>query len=357
MTSGTADSGRRYDVATLIAGVSAIFKAAAMEAEKADAVAEILVEADTMGRRTHGVALAPFYLEAATSGAMALSGAPDVVSDRGGCITWRGRRLPGPWLVREAVGLALERVRQHGIATVAISDSHHIGALSAYLRQATEQGCMIQIASSVPSVRGVAPFGAAQAVLTPNPFAAGVPTSADPILIDVSASITTINAAKQTAKAGGRFPQPWAIEADGRPTDDPNAVLERAGTLLPAGGLDHGHKGYAWALIAEALSQGLPGYGRADAPKGTSLSVFIQVIDPEAFAGLKAFERQSDFLVDACRAATPLPGHDAVRVPGDRAMDLRRDALAHGVPLSPAAAEGLDTWADRFGLPTFQPVA
>lgn len=357
MTSGNGEIASRYDVAALIAGVAAIFRAAGLETDKADAVADVLVEADTMGRRTHGVALAPFYLEAATSGAMTLSGAPEVVADRGGCITWRGRRLPGPWLVRQALDLALERARQFGTATVAIADSHHIGALSAYLRRATESGFMIYIASSVPSVRGVAPFGAAQAVLTPNPFAAGVPTSGDPILIDVSASITTINAAKQTAKAGGRFPQPWAIEADGLPTDDPNAVLERGGTLLPAGGLDHGHKGYAWALIAEALSQCVPGFGRADNPKGTSLSVFLQIIDPEAFAGLDAFERQSDFLADACRSATPLPGTDRVRVPGDRAMELRRQALAQGVPISTAAAAGLQAWADRFALPKFEPLA
>ncbi|MFW1461744.1 Ldh family oxidoreductase, partial [Vibrio parahaemolyticus] len=71
---------------------------------------------------------------------------------------------------------------------------------------------------------------------------------------------------------GGHFPHPWVQDAEGNASADP-AVLTQGGTLLPAGGQDHGQKGYAWALMNEALTQGLSGYGRADRPSGWTASV------------------------------------------------------------------------------------
>lgn len=344
------DSGTRFATGALTNFVVALFRAAGLDEDKARVVAEILIEADLMGHSTHGLALAPFYLDAAITGALTCSGEPEVVRDRGACITWKGKRLPGPWLTARAVDLALERVKTYGTVTVAISDSHHIGALAAYLPRATERGCMLLIASSMPSLAGVAPFGGTRPVFTPNPMAAGIPTEGDPILLDFSASITTLNMSKQLAKAGKPFPRPWALDTQGNPSDDPDVVLNQGGTLLPAGGLDHGHKGYSWAILVEALSQGIPGFGRADAPAGTSVSVFLQVIDPDAFGGQPGFKRQMSWLGEACRNNPPRPGIDRVRVPGDRANACKRAALLDGVALSPSIVSGLSAWADRFSM-------
>ena len=43
---------------------------------------------------------------------------------------------------------------------------------------------------------------------------------------------------------------------------------EPKGTLLPLGGLDAGHKGYALALLVEMATGGLAGFGRADPTEG-----------------------------------------------------------------------------------------
>lgn len=70
-------------------------------------------------------------------------------------------------------------------------------------------------------------------------------------------------------------------------------VAEPLGTLLPTGGQDHGHKGYALALLVEALTQGLSAYGRADGETGWGASVFVQVMDPAAYGGAAGFIRQT----------------------------------------------------------------
>lgn len=340
----------RCELPALRSFVQRLFEAGGLDGAKAGCVSEILIEADLMGHVTHGLALAPQYLDALANGTMRAVGEPEVVSDRGACVTWRGRRLPGPWLTTRAVDLAIERAVTYGTATVVVSDSHHIGALGAYLTRATDRGLMLFIVSSVPSLAGVAPAGGMKGVFSPNPVAAGIPTNGDPLLIDVSASITTLNMTRQLAKAGLAYPAPWALDGTGLPTTDPQTVIDQGGALLTTGGLDHGHKGYGWALMAEAWSQGLAGFGRADEPAGISLSVFIQVIDPDAFGGRDAYRRQTGWLADTCRASPPRPGAPPVRVPGELALRLKRDALANGVELGAGIVTGLHTWSERLGV-------
>ncbi|MBW7881950.1 MAG: Ldh family oxidoreductase [Caldilineaceae bacterium] len=343
---------RRYTATQLVTFTKSLFEAAGFDEEKARTTAEILVEADLMGHTTHGLALAPEYLDELEAGAMSRTGAPVVVEDRGATLVWDGLRLPGVWLTARALALACHRARQFGICAVAIRNSHHIACLAAYLLRATEQGLMAIIASSDPSVASVAPFGGTRPVFTPNPLAAGIPTAGDPILIDTSASITTNGLSARLREEGRRYPGLWAVDAQGTPTDDPNVlVADPPGTILPAGGMDHGHKGYALALLVEALTQGLGGFGRAEQPSQWGASVFVQVLDPAAFAGLAAFTAETEWIASACRNSAPLPGVRAVRLPGQAALARRRAALAEGVQLYPGILAGLEKWAAKFGIP------
>src|SRR5207249_10876538 len=132
---------------------------------------------------------------------------------------------------------------------------------------------------------------------------------ADPVLIDVSTSLTSMGYTTQRMEAGEKLPGAWAIDANGNATDDPAALWkEPKGALLPLGGLDAGHKGFGLGLMIEALTAGLSGFGRADPTEGWGATVFVQVLDPEAFAGLAAFKRQMDFVAASARDTKPRPG-------------------------------------------------
>jgi L-lactate dehydrogenase len=54
-------------------------------------------------------------------------------------------------------------------------------------------------------------------------------------------------------------------------------------------------------------------------------------------------------------ADAPVPGVDAVRVPGQRGLALKRRGLADGVPLYPGILDALRPFAAKFGVP--EPVA
>lgn len=330
-----------------------LFAAAGLDAGKAESMARLLVLTDMMGRQTHGLAQCATYLAEVEAGRMTGTGEPEVLRDTGGTLVWDGGYRPGLWLVERAMAQGFGRVAAHGTFTLAMRRSHHIGCLAALAKQATDRGLFVMLASSGPHSRIVAPFGGREALFSPNPFAVGFPTTGFPVLVDISASITTVSMTREKAKAGVPFDHPWLLDSAGRPTRDPT-VMERTGadrgSLMLLGGMESGHKGFGLALMVEALTQGLAGHGRADAPTRWGASVYLQLIDPAAFAGRDAFAAQMDFLIDRCHANPAIDPDQPVRLPGEQAARRIAEAEAEGVPLRPATRDALREAARRLGV-------
>ena len=346
-----------YDSTELIAMATALLLASGLSDEKATAVAQILVEADLMGHDTHGLNLLALYLGELESGSMTREGDPEVLADLPAALTWDGRRLPGPWLVLQAMALAQERARRCGTGTVVIRRSHHIACLAAYLKRATDEGFLMLLTCSDANSASVAPFGGLDPVFTPNPIAAGIPTPGAPVLMDISTSTTTNGLTARVNKEGGRLAAPWVLDGHGNPSDDPAVLFrEPKGTILPLGGLDSGHKGYGLSLLVEALTQGLAGHGRADPRLGWGATVFLQMIDPRAFAGLDAFTRQTGFVTEQCQASRPAREGRAVRLPGERGMQLAAKQREEGVALYPSIMPALEPWCRKLGVAAPQPL-
>jgi len=348
----------RHDSAALIALAGKLLRRAGMPDERADAVAGILVEADLMGHDTHGLQLLPTYLAEIESGSMAVQGDYIVLSERAAVATWDGRRLPGPWLTLRALDDAMARARDYGTGTVTIRRSHHIACLAAYLERATRAGYVMLLFSSAPAAATVAPFGGTRPVFSPSPLAVGFPTPRGPVLIDVSTSITTNGLTGRLYREGRRLPHPWLIDEHGNPSDDPAVLFPpHAGSILPLGGLDAGHKGFALSLMVEALTAGLSGHGRDDPGQRWGNTVFLQVLDPEAFAGGEAFAHQMGWIAEACAGNPPRPGVDAVRLPGQGALARKARQLREGVVLNPAIVPQLSPWLEKYGVAMPAPVA
>lgn len=341
----------RFSAEHLELFATALLQRAGVEESIADVVADVLVEGDLLGHDTHGLQLLAPYLGDLDRGMMLGNGEPRVLAERASVTTWDGERLPGPWLVRQAIAWARPRAQMHGSATVVIRRSHHIAALAAYLEAPVRDGLVVMLMCSDPATASVAPFGGTQAVFTPNPVAVGIPTSEAPILIDISASITTNGMSARLKSAGATGAHAWWLDALGLPTNDPAALFAQPpGTILPLGGLDAGHKGYGLALMIEALTGGLAGFGRADVAEGWGATVWLQIYDPSAFAGLGAFTWQTDWIVRACHSSAPRDPSQPVRLPGERALARKREQLANGVALQPGILAALMPWARKFGV-------
>lgn len=316
----------------LTPAVSDLLVAGGMNGAHAKAAADVLIYADMIGHQTHGLAMLPVYLDRIAAGLIRSEGEIEVLAETAASFAWRCDRLPGAWVMGRALERALELSRQHPVVTATVANCTHIGALAAYLEGPARQGRLVLLMATDPGVASVAPFGGADAVLTSDPIACGIPTGGDPILIDQCTSLVS----NGQVRVFGEEPLPgdWLLDNAGRPANDP-AVLgaEPPGTIMPLGGADFGYKGYGFMLMCEAFALCLSGHGRSVPQTRGAQGVFLQLIDPEFFAGAAGFLRETSHLARACKESRPAAGSPGVRLPGERALGRKRDALENGVEI------------------------
>ena len=341
----------KYSADSLIRFATQVLEVHHMQPDMAQDVARVLVEGDLLGHDTHGLALLTPYVNVLKSGQMRGSGEIDIVRQRAAVATWDGGYLPGPWLVRRGIDWAQKVAKEFGTASLAIKKSSHIAALAAYLEQPVRDGFMVQLMCSDPSVASVAPFGGTEPLVTPNPMSYGIPAGDGPIMIDISASITTNGMTSRIHNSGQQGAHKWWLDSNGVPTTDATVLeTDPPGTLMPLGGVEAGHKGYSLALFVESMTAGLTGHGRANDVEGWGATVYLQLTDCDAFGGVSEFEKQMQWLVDQSVSNKPINKDVPVRVPGQRAMARKADQLKNGVSLHETIPPALTKLAEASNL-------
>jgi len=348
----------RYTPKSLITFASTLCKQLRMNQTAANDVANILVEGELLGHDTHGLQLLKPYLDALESKAMRGDGDVEVVASRPAVASWDGQYLPGPYLVLKAINTATDMAKQYGTGSIAIRRSSHIGALAAYLEKPAREGFLIQLVCSDPAVASVAPFGGSEPLFTPNPMAWGIPTSSNPIMVDISASTTTNGMSSRLHNAGQKGEHEWWLDTNGQSTNNPSVIFEDPpGSLQALGGMDAGHKGFGLALFVEAMTSALAGHGRVNAPTTWGASVHVQVTDISAFGNARDFHAQTDHLVDQCLKSKPANAAKPVRVPGQRGLALKAEQLQQGIALRPEILSALTELAKAADVTLPAPVS
>ena len=92
----------------------------------------------------------------------------------------------------------------------------------------------------------MAPFGGTKPVLTSNPFAFGAPTDTIPIIVDVATSMVTNGKAAKMYREGQKFETNSLLRTRRELNQRSRRTVRRAiaGSILPLGGAEAGHKGY-----------------------------------------------------------------------------------------------------------------
>jgi LDH2 family malate/lactate/ureidoglycolate dehydrogenase len=147
------------------------------------------------------------------------------------------------------------------------------------------------------------------------------------------------------------LPNPWLLDNQGVPSGEPAVLFtDPPGSILPLGGIDLGYKGYALGILVETMTAALSGSGRADGIERWGASVFLQIIDPQGFSGIKVFTRETEWLARSCRDNRVRPGCPPIRLPGERALKLRSEQLAHGLRLYPSIMPAIEVWAKKLNV-------
>jgi (2R)-3-sulfolactate dehydrogenase (NADP+) len=305
-------------------------------AAEAAVTVEALLEAERDGLPSHGLSRLPFYLDQAASGKVDARAIPRVEIDGAVVRVDAGHGLAFP-AVAQGLEAGYDCVARLGVAAVTIARSHHFGVAGAPVERAARRGYLALAFSNAPSA--MAPWGGNRPLYGTNPIAFACPRrDADPLLVDLSLSKVARGKVMLARKAGERIPEGWALDAEGRPTTDPDAAI--AGSMVPAGDA----KGATLALMVEMLTAGLAGshfgfqassfFDAEGAPPG--IAQLIVLFDPSRFS--PGFEAHAETLIAA------MQGQPGVRLPGDRRYALRRAAGDH-LTLSSALVEALEAHA------------
>lgn len=230
---------------------TALLAAEGMPLARARTTAELVTLADLWGIGSHGLFRLPYYLDRIADGGYPRDAELTGVTDTGPLVVLDGGGGLGHWQVHQAAETARDRAQQHGLAMVAVGNSGHCGALSAYLLPLLDAGLAGLVFSNGPAVMPA--WGGIQPLLSTSPLAAAFPGPTGPILVDMALAAVARGKVVAKAKAGQTLPDGWALDADGQPTTDPAAAL--GGMLAPLGGA----KGFALALVVELLTGGLVG--------------------------------------------------------------------------------------------------
>ncbi|RVT53816.1 Ldh family oxidoreductase [Rubrivivax albus] len=316
------------------ARVAAVLQAAGASAAMADSTARALVLAEAQGLGSHGLSRVAQYATHLRNGRADGQAVPRVVKRRGGALlvdAGEGLAFPACAL---AVDEGIAAAREHGVAFVGVTASHHAGVIVDHLRAAAAAGMVGLGFANSPAAMPAA--GGRHAIFGTNPVAAIFPRrGADPLMIDLSLSEVARGKVMVAAKKGEPIPLGWALDADGNPTTDAQAAL--SGSMLPLGAVSS-PKGAMLALTVELLVTALIGANFGfeassffvDAGNRPRIGQAFMVVDPGALAGTDAFLDRVEVLV------AEMLRDDGVRLPGTRREALRRRALAEGLDVPDA---------------------
>ncbi|RKT30733.1 (2R)-3-sulfolactate dehydrogenase (NADP+) [Roseovarius halotolerans] len=246
-------------------------------------VADAVRKAESTGNRICGLYYLESYCKQLETGRVRGDVTPEVSQPRPGVVAVDARMGFAQPAFARALPQAVTAARECGVASLAVGHAHTCTSLGYFTEQIARAGLIgLGMTNASPIV---APPGGKTRVIGTNPIAFSVPDGAGGIAMQFDQSTTTVALGKITmAKAAGeRIPEGWAVDAEGRPTTDPEAAL--AGSLVSMGG----YKGWGFGLMAELLAAGMTGgvvsrdVAPLKAPEGKphDLGQYYLLLDPE----------------------------------------------------------------------------
>lgn len=331
----------RIDAQRLRDAVAATFAAAGCNADESLLIAEGLVESNLLGHDSHGVGLAPRYLENVALGVAVPNQTLSIKADHGALVGVDGRRGFGQAIGTQAMRLAIERAQAHGVCVIGVANTHHLARIGRWAEQCAAAGFASVHFVNVLSNPLVAPWGGTDARLATNPFCVGVPYHPHPLVLDYATSMIAFGKVQVAHAAGKPLGEGLVIDAQGRPTTDPAAMFgEAAGALLPFGQ----HKGFALAVMCELLGGALSGglvQDRNPEPNPMQNNMLSIVFAPDKLTTRDAFADQVQRLARWLRESPRHPDHEAIHLPGEPERATERERRRDGIPLPPATRDAL----------------
>ncbi|HVY42710.1 MAG TPA: Ldh family oxidoreductase [Hyphomicrobiaceae bacterium] len=346
------DEGYRVDASELQSLVELMLAKTGVPAADASLVASSLIGADARGMNSHGILRLPVYIKRLRQGGFSPRSESKLVRESASTALIDGGNGLGAVLTMRAMDMAIAKARVTGVAAVGVRNSNHNGEGAPYVLRAVEAD-MIGIATTNGSP--IMPVWGGKTALTgPLPITLGVPAARHkPIVLDAALGMSSRGKILYYAEKGLSLPDGWLVDADGRPTNDPNWV-KNGGWILPIGG----HKGWGLILMCEILAGILTGgaigreltnlYDDLHKPQGNSH--FVIAINIASFLDVASFKERMDGYISEMKASELAPGFDEILMPGE--IEFRKEARqrAEGIVLGRSVVDEVLKAAKDLGI-------
>ena len=326
-----------------------VLAGAGVPADEAAIVADCLLLANLSGVDSHGIVRLAHYIRRLENGSIKTHADVKFEQTAPSMGILDGGDGLGHVVTYHATTKAMEMAAANGTGVVSVCNSSHNGMTAYYILRMIEEG-YIGIAMTATD-KMLIPFGAKQAFFGTNPLAIGFPTNGIPVLLDMATTLAAWGKVALARIEGKPIPADWGMDAEGKPTTDPNAI---AG-LHPFGG----SKGSGLAMIIDIFCSILAGmpwgphinqmYGQMDQPR--KLGHFVMAIDVRRLLPLELFKSHLGAMLEEFSALPPADGFNRVYYPGQIEGMNRERRRKEGLPIDPGLYAELTELGERFGVP------
>ncbi len=313
-------------------------------------LADSLVESNLRGIDSHGVARLQHYLRRIRHGS--IEARPTMAFEKLGPAAGRldGGHGMGQLVMARAADESVRLAQDSGAGWVSICNSSHCGALSYFGLQIAAAGMIGLVFTHVDPM--VLPHGGREPFCGTNPICITMPgRDGRDLCLDMATSVTPWNSVANAAMEGVPIPSGWAVDGQGRDTNNASEVA----ALYPVAG----YKGAGLGLVIDVLCAMLSGapigpdipkmYG--DYTERRRLGGLVGAIDIKRFVPVDEFRDRIEQMLGRWVRIKPAQPGGRVQFPGEPELDCRAKRLREGVPLGLNLIEELTGLADKHGLP------
>ena len=310
--------------------------------EEASIIKDVLMMSDMYGIQSHGMQRVVRYHKGIEKGLIDINAKPEVVFETPVSAVVEGHDAMGQLVGHFAMELAIKKAKETGVGIVSARNSNHYGIAGYYANLALKEGLIGFSCTNSEAI--MVPTFARKAMLGSNPIAFTMPAEPYNFFFDASTTVVTRGKLEMYNKLGKELPNGWALNKDGKASQNASEVLGNisdhvGGGIMPLGGNTEqlgSHKGYGYGMLCEIFasifSQGgtsnkcMTG-GRSNICHG------FMAINPAIFGNPEEVKKHFSTFLQELREAPKAEGAERIYTHGEKEAEAIEVCRKEGVPV------------------------
>jgi L-2-hydroxycarboxylate dehydrogenase (NAD+) len=330
-------------------------------------ITDVILEADLRGIESHGVQRLNLYYRYIKKGQIKVNEQTEIVQETPVSAVIDAHEVAGQLSGYQAMRLAIQKAKNVGFGMVVLKNGNHYGIAGYYPSMAIKEG---MLGISMTNAEAMIPptFGK-RAMMGTNPIAVGINAEPYPFILDMATSVVPRGKTEVYIKKKQPLPLGWALDRNGRETQDAAEVNYAVknklfGGLLPLGGATEilgGHKGYGLALMVDIFTAILSGGYTSNftfgfSGVGISLKNEVKVcscfaaLDYGIFGDKSEIEDRLSVFLHQIRDSEKGEGQARIYTHGEKEAEARQDRMNNGILVNEATLAEIRKLCEELGI-------